>query len=82
MRGSPWQDPLLALPTLGFRGASGGRPDQPERKSLYFLRTNGNKPLLVYFLVNCEQASGLGAGAGINSFSSGFNCPPFRPGLL
>lgn len=31
---------------------------------MYFLRTNGNKPLLVYFLVNCAQG-GRGPGQGL-----------------
>lgn len=31
---------------------------------MYFLRTNGNKPLLVYFLVNCAQG-GRGPGRGL-----------------
>lgn len=56
------QGPPLPCP-LGFKGASGA--DQTSRrKSLYFLRTNGNKPLLVYFLVNCAGV-GVGLGAGV-----------------
>lgn len=42
----PTPGPISCPDPLGLKGAYRGRPDQWERKSLYFLRTNGNKLFL------------------------------------
>lgn len=69
MRGRPGKHPAQPRTPLspcpsGVQRGLGGADQSSQRKSLYFLRTNGNKPLLVYFLVNCAHG-GRGPGRGL-----------------
>lgn len=61
----------LALPLWGSKEPWGAERTS-RRKSLYFLRTNGNKRFL--FISWRIVPVGVGLGAGVNSFSPGSDC--------
>lgn len=68
------QGPRLALPLWGSKEPWGAEQSS-KRKSLYFLRTNGNKRFLFISWRPLRGAGGSGPGAGVNSLGPGSDCP-------